>query len=313
MSLATLQNKAPKEVLSLLSAVSTTLLPNPNVGEPKQQFEDKTELIDSVIKEIRHRLNIPDNDNSISAQSKIFDFLSKEISNIALSDENIRKVKKRLGSRGELPLNQYKIAFLHTFESAESFGEKKSHVIEIIKSPDKFVHTNSRYVLLDNEDKYGFTLITKLVTPKRLQDKFIQMVFSRRQGDTLFIMGALRAYLSEMNLNQLDNPLDILKVFVDTYGLTFRVNNLTSRLIENDVTELEHATPADVKILDGQIGNFYLPILIANQSALAGTVNNSSRLTELLLCFVIDLTKYFVTLKKHNVYFDERSTDWLKI
>jgi hypothetical protein len=303
MNLATLKNKEPKEILSLLSAVSSSLLPAPNIDEPNYNSAISTDSIDSIIKEIRKHLNITDNDYSPSAQSKIFAFLSKEISNIALSDVNISKVKERLGGKGELPLNQYRIIFDKNFESSEALGERKSNIKDIVLKPDKFIHFNAKYLLLDDDYKYGTTLLTKLISTKKNQDKFIQIVLAGRQGDVLNILGTLRAYFTEINLNELNNPMDILKAFINTYGLTFRLGNLTTKLIHNDITELGKSEQhLDLKILDGQKGDFYLPILSGNQSGFVGTNNINSNLSEILLAFTVDISKYARTLRKHNVY-----------
>lgn len=307
MSLATLKNKEPREILRLLSAVSTSLLPNPSVDEPTYQSGINTELVDSLINEIRQRLNIPNNDYSISAQSKIFDFLSNEISNITLTDANLTKVKNRLGGKGELALNQYKIEFMDIFKSSEALGEKKSNIIDTISNPHKFSHYHSKYI--KDKEPFGFTLLTKLITPKRDEDKFIQIVLSGRQGDTLLVMGVLRAYLSEINLNQIAEPLDILKAFVDTYGLTFKLGNITSKFIQNEVTELENKSAGfQIKVLNGKRGDDYLPVFIGDESGISASGGGMYNISEILLAFAFDISKYTATLARHNVHLSRE--DW---
>jgi len=105
MSLAILQNKEPKERLILLSAVSNSLLPSPNIDKSANQPEIKTELIDLVINEIREHLNISKDDSTFYAKTKIVDFISQEISNITLSGENLIQVRERLGIKGESLIN----------------------------------------------------------------------------------------------------------------------------------------------------------------------------------------------------------------
>lgn len=303
MSLSTLENKEPKEILRLLSAVSGSLLPNPNVEKPIKQLKEETETINSVINEIKSILKISNDDYSTSAQTKIFSFLSKEISNIALSDANIGKVKERLGGKGELPLEQYRIIFDKNFVSSEALGERKSNVRDIVLKPDNFTHLNAKYLLLDDDYKYGTTLLTKLILTKKPQDKFIQIVVAGRQGDVLNILGTLRAYFTEVELNDLISPMDILKAFIKTYGLTFRIGNLTTKLINNDVAEIEAKQGhMNFKVLDGHKGNFYLPVMSGNQSGFVGTNNANTNLSEILLAFAVDISKYIRTLKKHNVY-----------
>lgn len=304
MSLATLQNKAPKEVLSLLSAVSTSLLPNPNVDKLILQKDFEEETIESVIKEIRVRLNIPEDDFSVAAQTKIFDFLSKEISNIALSDTNISKVKERLGYKGELSLEQYKVDFNFQFKVSEVLGEKKSNILDVVRNPDKYIHLESGYSM---GMKMGFSIFAKLITPKKEQDKFFQIVFSIRTGITLNITGTIRAYVSELDLSEANTPLDILKAFVSVYGLTFQVDDLITKFAQNETIEMQELLlTQSMKILDGQIGNYYLRSGWYFDSDLVG--KNGKKLQKIVLAFAVDITKYVETLKKHNVVIS--GEDW---
>ena len=199
MNLTTLEKKGTKEMLKVLSAVSSSLLPNPNVGSSRISAEND-EIIYQVINEIRQKLNISKDDYSTSAKSKIFDFLSKEISRIALTDENINKVRKRLGAKGELGFGDYKTTFNWAIFAAESLGERKSNIIEVIKHPDKVMHLNSKFAALDDDLRLGLTLLTKQVVPKKTNERFIQIVVMMRQADRLEILGNLRAYFSEIRL-----------------------------------------------------------------------------------------------------------------
>lgn len=310
MSLPVLHNRPPKEILKILSLVSSSLLPNPNVDKLNKPAETDTKIIDSVVNEIKHRLNLPAGELSRDSQTKIFDFLSKEISNIALSDTNISKVKERLGDKGELSLEQYKIEFFYQFEGFEILGQKKSNVIDVVRNPDKYTHLKSGYF---KGTKMGFTLSTKLITPKKEQDKFFQIVFSIRDGMTLHISGAIRAYVSDLDLRQVNTPLDIIKAFVNVYGLTFQLGNLREKFAQNEIIEIEmdeddFMLTRHMKILDGQKGDFYLPVGFYFDSDLIGT--NGKKLHKIVLAFAINLNKYIETLRKHNVIINPNK-DWM--
>lgn len=121
-----------------------------------------------------------------------------------------------------------------------------------------------------------------------------------------------RAYLSDLDLSEVNTPLDIIKAFVNVYGLAFQLGNLREKFAQNEIIEIE--TDDDdfilipkMRILNGQKGDFYLPLCWHFDSELTGT--NGKKLHKIVLAFAININKYIEALRKHNVIISP-TKDW---
>lgn len=313
-TLPTLKDKGPKDAVKLLSFVSSQLLPHPDsVGEVINHPDTDSEhgLVQDIIREIRDHLRIPDDDHSAQTQSRIYAFLSDEISKAALANVDMNVVKARLGSKGELHASQYQVGFSKDFEASEALGVKKSHVVTAVTQPDQATHLRSKYISQDPL----ITISFKSVITQRIEDRFILLVFSNRKGRFQQVFGAFRAYRSDMDLTNITEPLDVIRSFAKTYGLTFRLGGSVSNCMINEVVKREQDAHIftkggyvhdDLELL-GLKGTYYLPLILHGSSHFKGA--GGEVLTEVFLAFMIDLQKYTATLRKHHVQLAPE-TDW---
>ena len=122
--LTTLQGRDPREAARVLAALSSSLLPQPGIPELITHPDIDPDILKSVITEIRHHLRVPDGDFSLTTQSKVYAFVSREISKVALANTSEKTLKDRLGNKGELRPSQYQVRYKRgKNESFRGFGD----------------------------------------------------------------------------------------------------------------------------------------------------------------------------------------------
>jgi hypothetical protein len=299
--LAALSNKNPKEVAKLLGIVSRSLLPSPGVGEVILESGTNQEFAEAVLKEIRDTLHISKEDFSMQTQSKIFSFLSEEMSAATLNEANLREIRNRLAKKGDLHPSQYEVKVYENPSSILALGERESHLIEAVKHPDNVIHLESKYV--SEELAMYFTISTKLVIPQRIEDKFLLIVISLRKNNIQQVLTGVRIYDSEISLDAIVDPLDALKKFMNTYGFTIKAGDAVSKLILNELVKVDdsllHIQPEDIiRSIEGDGDARCLSFGILTASRFRGA--NNETVIELVLGFLINIEKYFITFQEHN-------------
>jgi hypothetical protein len=153
------------------------------------------------------------------------------------------------------------------------------------------------------------TISIKSVVNKRVEDSFFLLVISDRKGLIQTPLGVFRVYPSDVDLNSMSQPLDLVRAFVATFGLTFRLGNIVSSFMVNEVVKREEDGPIldlfdqaedELEILSAPAGTYYLPLIFHGATRFRGT--EGEVLSEIFIAFVIDITKYAATLRKHNFH-----------
>lgn len=90
-----LSKYSSEERARLLSDVITSLLPNPGIAP--QESMTPGYLKKQVIMEVRTDLGLGPEDDSPAAQTKILDYLTKELSQSVLVNADLAAVKARVG------------------------------------------------------------------------------------------------------------------------------------------------------------------------------------------------------------------------
>ncbi len=90
----------PEEQKNVLLAVANSVLPNPGIGYATRPSDISKDLKNEVLTEIRSLLELNPTDYSISAYSRIYQFLTAEMRRHVLVPSQIPSVKKRLGHKG---------------------------------------------------------------------------------------------------------------------------------------------------------------------------------------------------------------------
>ncbi|HKG47613.1 MAG TPA: hypothetical protein VKB02_12840 [Pyrinomonadaceae bacterium] len=305
--LTTLRDKDSREAARVLAALSSSLLPEPGIAETSSHSALDSGVLKSVLAEIRQRLRVSKDDFSINTQSKIYAFVSREISKAALANTSEKNVKDRLGNKGELRPSQYQVLMgeENTRAVIEALGNKKSHVIEAVTHPDEFVHLQASYTSEDEDIRP--TISIKSVIGKRAEDDFILLVISKREGQIQQVGPVFRIYHSEVDLRDIRQPFDILRAFVREYGLTFQIGSVVSKFIENEVIGVSRSlfnssfsAPKALKPIEGTKGTYYVPFIAGAETHVQAPHSEEATM-RVLFAFVVDISKYATTMRRHKV------------
>jgi hypothetical protein len=299
--LNSLKDKDPKEIARLLSLTSSYILPNPGLKEPQLRSDSDLDVAQDLLQEIRDQLNVSQDDFSIKTQSRIYAFLSEEISKAAFTNVDLSNLKTRLGNKGELHPSQYQISFFDDFVNHEALGDSKRHIIDAVTQPDNLTHLHAKYAIDEFDPRV--TISIKAVSGKRTEDRFILFVISHREGQTQRVHCAFRAYPSDMDLNNANEPIEIVRAFVNSYGLTLRIGSSVSKFMHNETVSIDETISLtdQWEILDGQKGDSYWTYI--NGGITRFQASSAEKITEVVLAFALDISRYTTTLRKHNVRF----------
>lgn len=302
--LTALKDKDPKEVAKLLSAVAGTLLPTPTASNVISQMGNDPEFVEAILSEIRARLRVRKGDQSVKTQSQIYAFLSQEISEATLTREAINKVESRLGDRGDLHPSRYEIRFTGgALERIEATGNRRGNVIEAVTHPDQVVHLKAKYLSEEYDPRLTFSI--KSVTTKRAEDRFILFVYSHRVGKFLYVAGAFRIYLSDVQVDDPSDPIDVVRSFANSFGANFQLGDKVSKFMLHETVALKHepnkddALRKDMKVLDALTGHHYGSVIISGKSVIRGGSNEV--VIEVILGLMLDIDKYLAYLRRHHV------------
>lgn len=267
-----------------LASAIEFLLPKP--GEEVTTDETTSELLTQV----RQRIHRGRKDVRVES-NKVFEFLFNELKDVVIDDES--RVRARLGQRGELPLYLYRAQFQPSFRDAQKLGIRRAHVEAALARPDAVQHVKPP--LKDPRNFPSISLYAKYQNGNRFNAHAL-IVETERRGDTQLVETAWRVYPSEVDVSKAESPLDVLHAFIDTYGLEFRVGDgeKTKWVYYQTFT----LPPGQEKT---QVLKFENPGLVSHTGHAIVSIDKTSRLVEVALAYVVNLSKYSVDLKKHGV------------
>lgn len=293
--LNSLKNLSSERIEQVLASLIQRFLPQPRDEEPEALPNDLKELQDSVLAEIQGNLKIEPSDHSTTAKAKILEFLTKEMSEPVVGGARGEQAKIRLGQRGDLRPDFYKIEFGDSFREAEKRGIKKSHVEDALRHPDEVQHLIPERIRAE-----GFpavSLYTRHHGHQRSTDRFTLLVQTMREGYTQRISSTWRVYHSDVNLSQAHEPLDMLRAFVDVYGLYCRVGtSVPAKFFFYEAFPLVPGQrPTEMLKFDAPQEALFDSSFLVRVSPLG--------VIEVAIAYVIDLGRYMSDLRKHNVHF----------
>lgn len=284
-----------KTVERVLSAYTTALLPSPGVGFQPDLPVDPA-VYESVKEEIHGLLKIAPSDLSKPDRAKVFQFLAREMSEVALARADIKRIKQRIGERGELRPDLYEIQFEEQLDP-EILGVRPSHVVDAIRHPDSVEE-----VLTDTA--LGRVIHIKTHNKMNDRDRFSLFAISRREGHIIEVLSAWRIYHADIGVSKSLRPLELFKAFLETYGLSFRCGSYQGKFLLYDRVEASSGTRMDeiIKLPPNPRGGK----IIVNFDGQKSTV---ARLYALAFVFVLDHSKYVTDLRRRGVQISELSGD----
>jgi len=172
--LESLKNYNLRERERILSRVSLSLMPNPGV-DPKSAISKDDQLVHQrILQEIQP--------SGAVDKPRLFQRLSKEISKATFAQARKEDVKTRLGQKGLLREDFYKIELSDLFnKESTKFGVRAIDAVDAIRRPGAVEH-----LLPDrfgqSSDQASFSLYLQTPPVKRRADSFSLMVLSKREG-----------------------------------------------------------------------------------------------------------------------------------
>ncbi|HLP97998.1 MAG TPA: hypothetical protein VK149_06100 [Sideroxyarcus sp.] len=177
--------------------------------------------------EILQKLKLENAEYSPEVQSKLLDYLGREIRSLAIESGDIAKIRKRLGQKGVLPPQSYKVAFTEEFlENCAQFDVTKKEVTESVHFPDMAKHF---FPEVTNKDAEAISLYAK--TYSKSSDPYSLLVDTRRVNDSVYVHFALKIYHSDIDIEGVNDPIGLLKAFTEKFGAEFSLNEQSGKLI----------------------------------------------------------------------------------
>jgi hypothetical protein len=290
--LNTLRKKSKQEIQHILASITSSLLPNPDADQHDSSVTSKLEFED-VIDEIKSTLKINPDDFSDLAKSKIYKFLANEMYQTVLSSSKVKDVRNRVGQKGALKPDLYDIVYLETFNKhAQSLPLDKKEIEKTVRYPNFYNH-------LFNEDVGAapVSLFSKVLASKVQGNTCSMLVMAERMGSIQNIYNAWPIYHSDVDVSKAEDSLDILKAFLEVYGIEIRskadgnVSKFFSNLIFRNYSNQEPANFLELEL--GSKRAYELSILANN--------NPIKQETVIGLTFAIDIDKYYSDLQTHGV------------
>lgn len=212
--LKSLAELSPNQAEEALSVAGVLLLPR-----PEEKTLEPSGIAAEIVGEVKQRLGIRASDVSPESVSRIQDVLSRELLSLSLSATGAKNAKARLGQRGTLRPDLYRITFARMFHDvAEKLGVRPSHIEESLRRPDAVEHLAPK-----GTGKYSSLYVKRINPPKG--DSFLWLIETEREGDMQQVHLAWRAYDSDVATVGTERPRDLLSRFLDVFGMEFRIGD----------------------------------------------------------------------------------------
>jgi hypothetical protein len=216
MQLSTLERYDAKTANAILAAAALSQQDTPYLSASEGKYDTE---VSELISELESQLNLSRDDEA--GRKKLRAYLSDKVRTALLGGNSVENVQSRLGQRGDLPISSYRLKLGK--EVLKDFHESKKTVEAAINSPDEVQHFVGSGPFSDT--LRGVTLVTKWVPSKDGEAHWL-LADAQRQGDSLYVQAVLRISPSRLDLSAAESPLDLLRVFVERYGVEFTVEGV---------------------------------------------------------------------------------------
>jgi len=210
-----------------------------------------------------------------------------------LQSANLNEIKTRLGNRGELRSDYYKIEMPPSIRVLQKRGIRPSHIERAIRQPSAVEHFSQSGFVPQGEQL--LSMFAKVIGSPTDTRTFTLLVETQRKGATQIVLTAWRIYHSDIKLLSRMTPLLILKAFVEVFGLKFRVG---------DGPETNFLLYQRIPIAKGRENTNLIAITNPERHNLAAQnllKINSEGYAEVAIAYVIDMDTYAAALNRHGV------------
>ncbi|MCR5880699.1 hypothetical protein [Phenylobacterium sp. J367] len=200
---------------------------------------------DAVLSELHRRLHITDASSS-AARAKIDRFLGDALRDIALENRSPAQILERMGTAGRLPSSAYRIVLEDEFlRQFRPFAVTRRIVEKTIQSPSDLQH-----LMLDSapEDEGDmFSLFVREMHNRPAIGPYWLLVQTTRRGIDLVPQSAWWVHPKYVNLEEAEEPIDVLRAFVEQFGLPLSIEGHQAKFIEQKRFSKEVGSPGVFK------------------------------------------------------------------
>lgn len=288
--LQSLKHLPRDEAERVLSSFANTLLPSPE--ERPVAFPDPA-LAQHLLQELSRRAEVTHIKNPSEVRGRVFSVLAQELSGYALQSANLDEIKTRLGNRGELRSDYYKIEMPPSIRVLQKRGIRPSHIERAIRQPSAVEHFSQSG--FDPQGEQLLSMFAKIIGSPADARAFTLLVETRRKGATQMVLTAWRIYHSDIKWPARVTPLLILQAFVEAFGLRFQVGGApeTKFLLYQRIPVAKNRESTNlIAITNPERHDFAVQNLLKI---------NSDGYVEVAIAYVIDMTAYGAALNRHGV------------
>jgi hypothetical protein len=271
----------------ILAAAALASAPNPGIGERPLVLRRYEREAEQVLSEIRGRLKVSPNTDAYEASvSKI---IADALQQAVLSQTNKADVLARVGAAGNLAPVAYNVIQTNHFGNTfYGLGTTRNHVEDAVKHPDDFQHLLTEGVPENHQD---ISLFMKRVESRSdaLKNRWL-LVQTHRVGIDQKPSAAWLVYPDEVEIGSARKPIDVLKAFVEVYGVPFSIGELGGFFIASEI--YPGPPPKVLKVtFDGNPKDRF--VSFSNVTTPVGEIRIG-------VAYCIDLRKYRGVLKAHG-------------
>ncbi|MCX5890871.1 MAG: hypothetical protein NTY36_15705 [Deltaproteobacteria bacterium] len=226
-----------KEKEYFLANMALTMMPHvkstaePLISDKEREFRQK------FLEELYAKLRLEPDDNSVKSRAIIYDFISRTLSKIALKNSDINKIKDSIGDKGLLRNDSYKIVITpYTKKCIESLGLRAKYIEDAIFRPD--IESHFQPGLPGITGNKSVSIYLKTPTSQKSAEIYSILVLSNRTGSTQNVVDAWPIYHSDVEIFNCQSALEVLKVFIDKYGIKFEFASKKTKFIFYDKISL---------------------------------------------------------------------------
>ena len=231
MPLDVLQRFDADTTNAILAAAALATAPNAGIDDSANNLirEYQTE-INAVLEEIRKKLNIRTGDRSPTANTSVDIFLGRALEESVLAGGRIDDALKRVAQAGRLNPAAYRVIQPETFKQQfYPLSISKPQVEDAIHRPDDLEHLMTDNSVDDEHDI--FSLFMKRAGGKGHEPNWL-LVQCVRHGIDQVTQAAWRIFPTDVDLSTAQQPLDVLKAFVEKFGVEIAVEGHLGKFID---------------------------------------------------------------------------------
>tara|TARA_B100001105_G_scaffold253710_1_gene247823 strand:+ start:502 stop:1335 length:834 start_codon:yes stop_codon:yes gene_type:complete len=215
MSLNTLEN-LDRSMANAALAMAAMNVAGPGMATIPEKY---SEISHRLVKEVKLKLAIPEDDNSAENLERVRVVLAAEVDKRVYDGVDRGAVRRRLGARGALPTAGYKISFAADF--AKDFGEKESFVRESVLRADYICHLGQGTA----DGDPACTIFARKVRSKDRRSEQWALIQAQRTGDKIEIISLWRIFDATVDTSHCEDVVDLLKAFLNVYGIEMMIND----------------------------------------------------------------------------------------